>query len=339
MHVAGAKVVAQRKLLYLEKLIASLLVAAPRLQDQLVGRIQEVKGLIDGDEEGNALLLSKRKILLNILEGLHVLLTFFLPAVFRIGYLVRSCTWEGRDRGTGERAKHILQEVLVLLVHVFCDSQAKNEYIRTIAVALLSWSPFLTSLPGVCFAEESCEALLSRMSHRCEVNRHLSGFEATFNLFLTLPNPSRLPKSTSGGLKQGLVGLFASRIRKIVFSNGDLMFCPPVGSKEMHSKFVAIFPENFAFPAMLRREGDPAVLERVLRCALRTLLGKAAVSPAMQKFMEDDVPRRRPHDLREYELSLQQQESWFRTSSRVVRVPKPRPKQPRLPKPRASILS
>ena len=335
IHVVGAKVVAQRKLLYLEKLIASLLVATPRLKDQLVVRIQQLKEQIASSDEVDSMQLQKRKRFLNILEGLQVLLSFYLPLVFRIGYLVRSCTWEGRACGTGEKAKHVLEEVFVTLIHLLSDTQAKNEYIRTIAVALLTWTPFMSSLPGVCFAEESCEALLSRMGHRCEVNRHLHGFDATFNLFLTLPLPSRIPRGTRGGLKQGLVGLFASRIRKVVFSDGDLAYCPAVGAKEMHSAFLAIFPDDLIFPSQVPRVADQAVIERVLPCALQTLVGKTAVAPAMHQFLVDHVPRRPLHELREYELSVQQQADWFQSGSRTTRAPKPKPKKVFAPKPRA----
>ena len=129
-HFVGAKVVAQRKLLYLEKLIASLLVATPRLKDQLVVRIQQLKEQIASSDEVDSMQLQKRKRFLNILEGLQVLLSFYLPLVFRIGYLVRSCTWEGRARGTGEKAKHVLEEVFVTLIHLLSDTQAKNEYIK-----------------------------------------------------------------------------------------------------------------------------------------------------------------------------------------------------------------
>jgi hypothetical protein len=172
------------------------------------------------------------------------------------------------------------------------------------------------------------------MGHRCEVNRHLHGYEATFNLFLTLPNPSQLPKGTRGSLKQGMVGLFASRIRKIVFGDGDLLFCAPVGTKEMHSVFTSVFPDNYVFPSAVPRSGDAAALERVLRSALRTLVGKAVVSPAMNRFLTENVPRRRPLDIREYEISMVQQASWF-TPGRQPRAPKPRAKKVFAPKPRA----
>lgn len=340
MAIAGEKVVAQRKLLYLEKLMGSLLVATPRLSDQLDARIVEVQGQLElcGVDDG-VRFINKSK-LLKILVAMKVMLKFYLPAVFRIGYLVRCCTWEGRGRGTGEKAKHVLEEILLLLVHLLSDSNAKNEYVRTISVALLTWSPFLSSLPGVCFAEESCEALLSRMSHRCEVNRHLHGFDATFNLFLTLPNASRASKSTRGSLKQGLVGLFASRIRRIVFSDGNLLYCPSVGTKEMHSVFCGTFPDNFNFPSALPRATDGAVLERVLRSALRTLLGKVTLSPAMEKFFQNEVPRRQPHELREYQLEHDNQANWFHSRGRnpLPRVPKPPVKRTLRPKPRARRL-
>ena len=54
MAIAGEKVVAQRKLLYLEKLMGSLLVATPRLSDQLDARIVEVHGQLElcGADDG-----------------------------------------------------------------------------------------------------------------------------------------------------------------------------------------------------------------------------------------------------------------------------------------------
>jgi hypothetical protein len=60
IHVVGAKVVAQRKLLYLEKLIASLLVATPRLKDQLVVRIQQLKEQIASSDEVDSMQLQKK---------------------------------------------------------------------------------------------------------------------------------------------------------------------------------------------------------------------------------------------------------------------------------------
>ena len=54
--------------------------------------------------------------LLAILEGLHALLSFYLPAAFKLGYFVRYCTWQGREPGTGDRARTVLSHSLILLL-------------------------------------------------------------------------------------------------------------------------------------------------------------------------------------------------------------------------------
>ena len=156
LHAIGVKVVAQRKLLYPEKFIASLLLATPKLRFQLQNRVNDLRqqlgeGLSEVDNQ-------RTKRLLVLLDGLQSLLNFYLPCIFRIGYLVRCCTWDGRVRGSGEKAKQICEDVLVILVHLLKDKQAKNEYIRTLAVTVFTWQPSMTRMPGVCFAEESCEA-------------------------------------------------------------------------------------------------------------------------------------------------------------------------------------
>jgi hypothetical protein len=97
-----------------------------------------------------------------ILQALHRLLNFYIPAVFHVGYLVRCCTWEGRPAGTAVMARDVLQQCTVLLDHLLGDQSGKNEYIRTLVVALATWQPWMDRLPAVCFGEESCEALLSR---------------------------------------------------------------------------------------------------------------------------------------------------------------------------------
>ena len=133
---------------------------------------------------------------LKVLVALDSLINFYLPAVFRVGYKVRSCTWEGRNANSGVWAKDVMEEVSILLVHLLQDTECKNEYVRTLSVALATWQPWMSKIPADCFMEESCEAMLSRMGHRCDVYRTLHGFDHTYNLFLTLPPQSRAPKST-----------------------------------------------------------------------------------------------------------------------------------------------
>ena len=311
MAVCGGRVVAQRKLLFLEKLFASLLLGGPRLKDQLESRIALLSAESLDTNDTSAVV--RRRGLIKVLTALKSLLYFYLPAVFRLGYKVRCCTWEGHEAGTRIWAREIMEQCFVLLVHLLDDKEGKNEYVRTLAVALATWQPWMGRIPAVCFVEESCEAMLSRMGHRCDVYRNLHGFENTFDLFLTLPPPKRGLRATRGMLKAGLVAEFASRIRIIVFfSGGDLCFAPSVGACEMHSTLIAAFPEEFKFPDDFSETLPFFVIENILRRCLRCLIGKSIIKENVQKFMDDNVPKRDFVDLNTIKGIVEDQITWFK---------------------------
>ena len=165
----GQRVVAQRKLLYIEKLFACIMLGAPRLRTQLADRVKTIElevTILLADSKADATLLARRQGLLKILQALQLLMSFFLPAVFRVGYLVRCCTWDGRAANSSASVQSLLEEVLLLLVHVLNDLDGKNEYVRTVAVTLATWQAWNSRLPAAAYMEESCEALLSRISQR-----------------------------------------------------------------------------------------------------------------------------------------------------------------------------
>jgi hypothetical protein len=301
----GQKTVAQRKLLYLEKLFASLLLAAPMLQDQLENRIDVIQRRVEASQDTSTEVARKANVqqqnLLTTLVALKELLQFWLPAVFRAGWMVRCCTWEGRAAGTALKARQLLEEILVQLVHLLDDYEAKNEYIRTLAVALLTWQPWTSSLPGVCFAEESCEALLSRMSNRCEVYNHVHGFDATFDLFLTLPPPKRGARATRGMLRRGLVQLFQSRIRRVVFSEGGLPYAAPVAAKTMHGVFTNDYPVEFTLPGTIAGVTASTIYHKTLYCALRSLSTRTGPNTQVEQFLSAHVARRTDDDILLYD--------------------------------------
>ena len=315
----GDRVVQQRKLLFLEKLFASLLLGSPRIKSQLNSRISELSAACDDIENRT----SSQQVHLKILQAMHNLFFFYIPAVFRVGYKVRCCTWDGRDAGTGGWAKEIMSQCMVLLIHLLNDKEGKNEYVRTLAVALAAWQPWMEKIPAVCFVEESCEAMLCRMGHRCDVHRTLHGFENTFDLFVTLPPPKRGKKATRGMLKQGLVAEFASRIRALVFAGGNFCFAPVGKANDMHAVMQNEFPVEFCFPSTFPSTMPRGELEFVLRRCLRTLLGKVNLNAEVQQFMDNNVPLRTEDDLNDAAQVLDEQNKWFRSPRR--RAPKPKP--------------
>jgi hypothetical protein len=338
----GQRVVAQRKLLYIEKLFACIMLGAPRLRTQLADRVKTIElevTILLADSKADATLLARRQGLLKILQALQLLMSFFLPAVFRVGYLVRCCTWDGRGANSSASVQSLLEEVLLLLVHVLNDLDGKNEYVRTVAVTLATWQAWNSRLPAAAYMEESCEALLSRMSHRCSSHRHLSGFESTFDLFLTLPPPSKASKATRGMLREGLVSVFSARIRAIVMSDGSLPFAKSVSTKQMHSEFELAFPRDFNFPKMPSVRGDPAVFERVIRRALQCLTNKSKLSEEVASWFEKHVVPRDTEDTLKYKRALEAMKEWFAADKKNKKRPAPL-QAPRklLPKPRAKAL-
>ena len=331
--VVGGKCIAQRKLLYLEKLFAALLLATPRVKDHLKVKLQSLLESSEGCQS----------VLLKVLSALDVLVNFYIPAVFRVGYKVRCCTWEGRTAGTGKWAREIMEHVFVLLVHLLQDHDGKNEYVRTLGVALASWQPWMEKIPAVCFVEESCEALLSRMGHRCDVYRTLHGFDNTFDLFLTLPPPRRELKKTRGMLKIGLVNVFASRMRRLIYSDGsNFLFVVPTGAREMHAVFQAAYPDGFEFRGPLPVVVPARLLEHVLRRAVRCLTGKSKVNDEVTKFLDDNIGVRDSEETIKCVRSIEENLAWFqkhrpRKPPRVV-APKPPAKKRLMPKPRGVFM-
>ena len=53
----------------------------------------------------------------------------------------------------------VLEQCLLLQVHLQEDWRARTSYVRTIALALTTWQPWMSRLPGCVFVEESCEAM------------------------------------------------------------------------------------------------------------------------------------------------------------------------------------
>ena len=330
----GDKVVLQRKLLYLEKLFASLLLGAPKIKEQLKSRIASLEASAAEAHYGS------RAILLKVIKALDVLVHFFLPAVFRLGYKVRCCTWDGRSAATGGWAREIMEQCVLLMIHLLGDKDCKNEYIRTLAVALATWQPWMDKVPAVCFVEESCEALLSRMGHRCDVHRTLHGFDSTFDLFLTLPPPRRGTKATRGMLKAGLVAVFAARIRRILFADGsNLLFAAAGGAKDMHAVFAEQFPEEFEFPKELPQAMTKEHLENVIRKGLRCLTGKNVVNDTVRDFLEDNVPLNSEETKTRITRCLDEQVNFFKKSRvRTTAAPRPPAKKRLMPKPKGVIL-
>ena len=169
---------------------------------------------------------------------------------------------------------------LVVHVHLLQDWECKAEYTRTLSVALLCWQPMYSSLPGCCFVEESCEAMLSRMVGRCRANHQLSSYEDVLRLFVTLPPPGPNPQATRGTLQQSLVYLFTQRVQRILANPQVQPFAAVQSARE--AVWEQQCPAGFQFPAPIQQAVDTDLIEQVLRGAMVSLTGRGVVTDELR---------------------------------------------------------
>ena len=93
---------AHRKVLYMEKMFAALLLTAPDVRLQLRMRITSLGSqLTSATSSGHASSSHQTgsRLALELLLSVQRLLQVYVPALFALGYKVRECTWNGRRDG------------------------------------------------------------------------------------------------------------------------------------------------------------------------------------------------------------------------------------------------
>jgi hypothetical protein len=225
-----------------------------------------------------------------LLRGLEALLGFYIPALFILGHDVRELTWQGGVSGTvkGDVAHRVLQRSLAVQVHLLQDWECRAEYSRTLSVALLQWQPWMTTLPGCCFVEESCEALLSRMVGRCRANTNLVDFADILQLFVTLPVACAAPRGSTGCVRPPLVDLFRCRLQRILREPASQPFASLLNARE--ARWQASFPADFALPLAPTGNLGERSLQSVVRGALVSLSAPTPVGEPVRTFLADNVP-------------------------------------------------
>ena len=152
----GSTILSYPKLIVMEKTIAALMLATPRILRPYRRKAQAATA-ISGRDTTHA----NRAAVANAV--LH-LLSDWCPLLLYLGHLVRECNWSGENNATGTRAQEVLQLSLCLLRRLRrgpCDTILKYE--RTIMCTLLYNSKWHQDLPGQAHSEEFGEGMLSKL--------------------------------------------------------------------------------------------------------------------------------------------------------------------------------
>ena len=175
--------------------------------------------------------------------------------------------------------------ICLRLIHLLGKEAKKVEYVRTLSIALLSWTPWMSRVPACCFGEESCEAMLSRMSTRCHQHKHVSDLEGVIDLYLTLTPPSRKLKNTRGTLRQGLLSVLFARTKKLISMPLEHPFADWTTKK---TKFQSALPDDWEFPMPLAAL-NPVEVDEVLWHSLRCLVKKSELQPGLEDFLNGNL--------------------------------------------------
>ena len=152
----GSTILSYAKLIVMEKNIAALMLATPRILRPYWRKAQAAT-VISGRDTAHV----NRAAVANAV--LH-LLSEWCPLFLYLGHVVRECNWSGENSGTGSRAQEVLQLSLCLLRRLRrgpCDTVLKYE--RTIMCTLLYNSKWHRDLPGQAHSEEFGEGMLSKL--------------------------------------------------------------------------------------------------------------------------------------------------------------------------------
>ena len=248
----GHEVPTARKLIFKERLFASMLVVANKVRDMLNLQFMAISGRARLHSVSTQLQLSQ-------LTALKVLLYEYVRVVFLVATPVRDCYW---GASTSQTPGDVLNGTLHIIMHLGLPHEHKIEYVRSIMVAWLLWSQWHEGLPPQAFSEEPCEALLSWVVHRLTCNTGAATFQRCFDEYLlvarastegrdrllsgipagTVPHVERNVRALIQAVRQDVVPFarFSAQKAKIVFSwvwPEDLHFPPPLSQTTHRSHF------------------------------------------------------------------------------------------------------
>ena len=152
----GSTILSYPKLIVIQKTIAALMLATPRILRPCRRKAQAATA-ISGRDTAHA----NRAAVANTV--LH-LLSKWCPLLLYLGHLVRECNWSGENNGTRSRAQELLQLSLCLLQRLRrgrCDTVVKYE--RTFMCTLLYNSKWHQDLHWQAHSEDFGEGMLSKL--------------------------------------------------------------------------------------------------------------------------------------------------------------------------------
>ena len=182
---ATQEVPSNRRVQFMEKVFAGLLLAWPYLKDLVNNIVQRIKC--------SAHPRPRDRMTLQRVTSVQRLMSSYAPALFVIvivnGHLVPKCTWQGRELGYARHARESPFYCFILLTGISGADARKVEYIHSTAQSLLCSHPWYWRTCTVIHNEESNESKLSRLGAAWREHPNANSLQGTPDLFVTIPTP------------------------------------------------------------------------------------------------------------------------------------------------------
>ena len=207
------------KLIFIERLFASLLHVGTRARALIQAVLHDYQRRLPS-------LGAADRHALKILQAVDVLLFQYIPAVFIIGSMVRDCHWGGPN-ATSDSARAVIDQSLLVLIHLVWGREQAVEYVRTALLASLLWSQWYDRLPSIVHSEEPCETLLGRLVNQFSIHKNKTSLDDSIDLFMLIKPPTGEPMNIkNGNIPRGLPQCLHRHLKRLVRNPHGVAYLP-----------------------------------------------------------------------------------------------------------------
>ena len=220
------------------------------------------------------------------------LLYQYIPACYVLGWMVRECHWGSGEVGTGRLPLSLLLRVLHMLLCLGGDEPARQKYFGPTVMALLTWTPWHSTVPGRCYSEEPCEATLSRLASACRNHPQLWTPDDVMDLYVLHGGRSRtyVPLCNRGP-PPGQVAECARALRALYSLAQPTVAFVPWDSKQTTTKATTSWSATVVFPGELWRDMPLSYIAPLVRHVVKVVCSSQPSVRLVEK-LDDTVPRK-----------------------------------------------
>ena len=281
------------KVILMEKVVLGLFLVSDGMKAFIKSELASIKKAA-AEHPGNVQFASSLKHI----NALWSLLYEYVPVLFHLGRQVRTCHWGERTVQSGMKAKDIHSLCLLAIIQLRRNVKGRREeYVSSLVMQLLMWSPFHSHIPAHGHSEEVLEAMLSRLSKRMRADLTATSITQVEDIFVCLgatrPQSKDLNKPGISKVWPHSAKLNVQELVRLIVKD-EVPFIKYTKDKGSTVTGSLEWPENFHYPKSLLDPISATEFEAIIVKLMTTLLdktkGKSVMDDASIKTTCPDLP-------------------------------------------------